>query len=323
MARPLIALEEHYISSHVRSELKALGKDDPYDKFPPSILDKLLCLDENRIHDLDAGGIGIQVVSHAALDGSEDAVRGANNELAAACHAHPSRLAGFAKLPMQNPIAAADELTRCVQELHFVGALVNTHLNGTFYDDEKFWPVFARAEELDVPIYLHPTFAGDSLMPHYEGNFPPSAALAMSAFGWGWHAETGLHVLRLWASGLFDRHPKLKLIIGHMGELLPYQLDRIIPGSRRWTQNKRDLRTVWNENIWVTTSGMFSLAPFTCLLKVCSIDHILYSVDYPMSQYETGLGFLKEVEEQGLLEKEGLDAVCWANAEKLLKVKLK
>lgn len=320
MTPPLITLEEHYLSPHVRSELKTLGKNDPYDAFPPATINQLLDLGENRIKDLDAGGIRLQVISHSALDGSVTAVRAANDNLAAACKARPSRLAAFAKLPMEDPVAAAEELARCVHQHQFVGALINNHVDGTFYDEEKYWPVFACAEQLDVPIYLHPSFAADSAMPHYQGNFSDMAALAMSAFAWGWHAETGLHVLRLWASGLFDRHPKLKIIIGHMGEMLPYQLDRIIAGSARWGQSRRDLRTVWTQNIWVTTSGMFSLAPFACLLKVCSIDRILYSVDYPQSKNEAGLEFVKKLEDEHVLSKEDLEAVCAGNAVRLLKL---
>ena len=322
MTPPLVALEEHYLSPHVRAELKALGKNDPYEGFPPAIINQLHDLGENRVKDLDAGGIRLQVISHSALDGSPDAVRAANNDLAAACKARSSRLAAFAKLPMEDPLAAVEELRRCIHEHHFVGALINNHVNGEFYDDEKFWPVFACAEELDVPVYLHPTFAADDAMPHYQGNFSGMAALSMSAFAWGWHAETGLHVLRLWASGLFDKYPKLKIVLGHMGELLPYQLDRIMTGSSRWGKCDRDLRTVWTQNIWITTSGMFSLAPLACLLKVCSIDRIMYSVDYPQSRNEVGLAFVKKIEEEQILSKEDLEAFCWKNAKELLKLDL-
>ncbi|KAF2723328.1 putative metal-dependent hydrolase [Polychaeton citri CBS 116435] len=321
MTPPLITLEEHYISPHIQDELKALGKRDPYAGFPPAALNQLYDLGEGRVRDLDAGGIQLQVISHSAIDGSPEAVRAANDHLAAACNKHPDRLAAFAKLPMEDPAAAAEELARCVRQHHFLGALINNHSNGVFYDDERFLPVFSCAEELDVPLYLHPTFAADDAMPHYKGNFSEMAAISMSAWGWGWHSETALHFLRLWASGLFDKHPKLKIVLGHMGEMLPYQLDRIIAGSARWCSAKRDLRTVWKENVWVTMSGMFSQAPLACLLKACSIDRIMYSVDYPQSKNEAGLAFIKEIEKEGILSEEDLDAVCWANAEKLLKIK--
>lgn len=151
---------------------------------------------------------------------------------------------------MQNPRAAAEELERTVKQHGFVGALVNNHCeDGSMYDDEKFWPVFERAVELDVPIYIHPTYPANNLSSHYSGNFSSIAAIMMSTAGWGWHSECGLHVLRLFASGLFDRFPTVKIVIGHMGEMLPYMLDRICHSTRHWGTFKRDLRTVWRENI--------------------------------------------------------------------------
>jgi len=195
--------------------------------------------------------------------------------------------------------------------------------NGQFYDDERFWSVFEKAQELNVPIYIHPTFASDSMMEHYKGNYSDSVAIALSAFGWGWHSETGLHILRLFASGLFDRFPKLKIIIGHMGELLPFQLDRILAVAERWDKKERDLAEVWRNNIWITTSGMFSLPPLECLLKTTSIDHVMYSVDYPFSSNEKGLKFFEEIEKSGLISGKDLELFAFRNAENLLGVKAK
>jgi len=323
MAPALITLEEHYVSDSIRSHLSESGDGDHYKDFPAPIIAKLKDLDNGRLADMDAGGVSLQIISHGPLDAPLPACRKANDELAAACKKNPKRLAGFAMLPMMQPDEAAQELERCVKDLGFPGALINNHLNGQFYDDEKFWPVFAKAQELDVAVYIHPTFASDEMAEHYKGNFSDQAARMMSIAGWGWHTETGLHVLRLWTSGLFDRYPKLKIIIGHMGEMLPYQLDRIIPMAAIWGKDrKRDLRTIWNENFWITTSGMFSLAPLTCLLKMCSIDHILYSVDYPFSSNDKGLKFVEVVEKSGLLSKEDLEKVCSGNAKKLLRIKV-
>lgn len=216
MVPPLITLEEHYVSDHIRA---AQIGGDRYSSFPKRLVDKLVNLgDDLRIKDMDEGKVTLQIVSHGPLDADPSAVRRANNELATACQAHPKRLAGFAMLSMQEPSAAAEELERCVKEHGFKGALINNHYQGTFYDDEKFWPVFKQAVKLNVPIYIHPTFATEEMGEHYKGNFSDHVATWMSMAGWGWHTETGLHVLRLWASGLFDKHPKLKIIIGHMGE---------------------------------------------------------------------------------------------------------
>lgn len=155
---------------------------------------------------------------------------------------------------------AVKELERCVKVLHFLGALVDNHVNGEFYDNERFWTIFEKAEELDVPVYIHPSFPADDISDHYKGNYHDKIDLALSAFGWGWHSETALSILKLFASGFFDRYQKIKIVIGHMGEMIPLQLERIITVTEKWGM-KRGLREVWTENIWTTTSGMFALPP--------------------------------------------------------------
>jgi len=315
---PLITLEEHYISS--------ASKELPHDafaQFPSAIITKLESLDEKRIRDMDAGDVSLQVISHGPLDASPSLCTKANDELALAISKNPNRLAGFALLPMGEPTAAASELARCVNNHGFVGTLIDNHLDGKFYDDEHFWPVFEKAQELDVPVYIHPTFATEDMLKHYKGNYSDDVAGMLSAFGWGWHVDTGLHILRLYASGLFDRFPKLKIIIGHMGELLPFQLARIFPQSARWGNHERSLKEVWENNIWITTSGMFSLASLACLLETTSIEHVLYSVDYPFSTNERGKEFIGEIQKSGLLKDGELEMFAFKNAEKLLKVKAK
>lgn len=285
------------------------------------MMEQLRSLGDVRLQDMDAGNVSLQIVSHGPVSASSGQCRQTNDQLAEACQRHPKRLAGFAVLPMLEPEAAAAELERSIKQLGFVGALVNNHSNGTFYDDEKFWPIFERAVELDVPIYLHPSFPSEEMYEHYKGNFSDRAAFMMSIAGWGWHTETGLHILRLFASGLFDKYPKLKIIIGHNGEMLPFAFDRILPMSKAWGEKKRDLKTVWDENIWLTTSGYFSLAPLACVLRTTKIDRIMYSVDYPFSTNEKGLAFVKEMQASDLVNDEELELICYKNAEKLLRVK--
>lgn len=154
----------------------------------------------------------------------------------------------------------------------------------------------------------------------YKGNYDQGVADALSAYGWGWHVSTGLHILKLFASGLFDRYPKIKIVIGHMGELLPFQLGRIFPQSARWGTFQRSLKEVWDENIWITTSGMFSLAPLACLLRTTKIERILFSVDYPFSENETGRKFIEEIKQSGLVKEEELEMIAHRNAEILLKL---
>lgn len=316
---PLITLEEHYLSSQVTagsSEIRSL-----YAKFPSGIINKLVNLDEERIRDLDNGHVSLQVISHGPGNIPKSLCASANNELALAISRNPRRFAGFAALPMSDPLYAVAELERCVTELGFVGALVDNHTDGRFYDGIQFLPIFSKAQDLDVPIYIHPTFASQTMMRHHEGNYNDDVALALSSFDWAWHAETGLHILRLYASGLFDQFPKLKIIIGHTGEMLPFQLDRIISMSKTLGHRKRDLKTVWNENIWITTSGMFSLGPLACLLQTTSINHVLYSVDYPFSGNDRGFAFLDEIRDKGLMTEEELAQFSYKNAEALLRVK--
>ncbi|KAK5111820.1 hypothetical protein LTR85_011718 [Meristemomyces frigidus] len=316
MAPPLITLEEHFVSGKIH------GATDRYQAAFGELLPKLQSLGEERLKDMDDGSLNLQVMSHTPVNAPADECRQANDELAEACRSHPTRFAGFAMLPMHEPAAAADELERTVKQLGFVGALVNNHIEGTFYDDEKFWPVFERAVELDVPICLHPTFASEAMLPHYKGNYPDKTAFGLSTAAWGWHTETGLHILRLFASGLFDKLPSLKIVIGHMGEMLPFAFDRILPMSKGWGDRERDLKMVWHENIWITTSGYFSLAPLACLLQVSSIDKIMYSVDYPFSMNDKGLAFVKEMQGSDLVNDEQLEMICYKNAERLLKVRV-
>ncbi|KAF2234283.1 putative 2-amino-3-carboxymuconate-6-semialdehyde decarboxylase [Viridothelium virens] len=317
---PLITLEEHYLSNDVR-KLREGSSSNPYNRFPPITTTQLLDLSDLRLKDMDAGSVSLQIVSHGPGNFPPELCHAGNDHLSAAIQQHPTRLAGWAMLPMSQPTQAADELTRCVQQLGFRGALIDNHLDGRFYDDASYWPVFARAHDLDVPLYLHPTFAPAALQPHYSGNFSDAAAFWMGHASWGWHSETALHLLRLWAAGVFDRFPRLKLVVGHMGEMLPFQLDRICGQARAWgTELRRDLRTVWEENVWVTTSGMFSLAPLACLLRVSPIEKIMYSVDYPFSTNEKGAAFVEEMDKSGLLTTKQMEMICYKNAENLLGV---
>ena len=209
MVPPLIALEEHYDSQLFKG-------DALHDNMPPQLNKKLHDLGDIRIKDLDNGKCGLQVISHVGGATPVKECMESNDRLAAACKKYPGRFAGWANLPMQDPDAAVQELDRTVTDLGFVGALINNHTeDGSLYDDERYWPVFARAVELDVPIYIHPMYPAPNLEDHYKGNFSPAAGIMMSTSGWGWHSETGLHILRLFAAGLFDRHPKLKIVIGH------------------------------------------------------------------------------------------------------------
>jgi predicted TIM-barrel fold metal-dependent hydrolase len=290
---PIIALEEHFWASSATDFYASKQKQDPYST---TVLlrrcrDELVDLGAGRLASMEKTGVAMQVLSHAAsflaLD-VQTCVK-VNDELAQAAAAEPTKFAGFATLPMQDPAAACDELRRCVTELKFVGALIDNTCEGKFYDDRFFWPVFEAAEELSVPVYLHPSYNEQTKPLLYDGNYPDAIAQTLSMHAWGWHVENGGHILRLFAAGFFDCFPKLKLILGHMGEMLPYQLDRIVRiTEHQWpiagVKPERGLKQCWDENIWVTTSGMFAVAPMATLLRQCKPDRILMSIDYPFAR---------------------------------------
>ncbi len=227
----VVALEEAFL--HLRV----------WDIFPGPLQQKykvvkarLTDVGPERIRLMDAAGIDVQVLSHvqpgiqilpdADAELAIEICREVNNWLADVVTAHPARFAGFAMLPTQSPQAAAAELERTVRELGFKGALVNGHTNGRYLDDASFDVLLGKAESLEVPIYIHPTDPPDVVSDVYYQPFGPSLVPT-----WGWPVETGTHLLRLICSGVFDRHPDLKIIVGHMGELLPYCYTRLNVGA--------------------------------------------------------------------------------------------
>ena len=316
---PMIALEEHYIAKSA-GEPEALSRA-MYSHFPASVTEKLFDLDTQRIPAMDAGSISLQVLSHVPADASAEVCAKANEEVAGAVKRNPDRYAAFAMLPMSDPPAAVKELERCVADLGMVGAMIDNHLtDGTYYDGAEFWPVFEVAERLDVPLYIHPAIQPEERRKAFAGNYSKEVQMALAHWGFGWHAATATHVLRLFAAGVFDQYSKLKVVVGHMGELLPFTLERTDRLSKTWGPKKKGLKQVWNENIWVTTSGMFSVNPMATVLRNTPLDHIMYSVDYPFEQNEKGLKFMEDLKESGLVTEEQFKAIACRNAAKLLKI---
>ncbi|EXJ86645.1 hypothetical protein A1O3_03598 [Capronia epimyces CBS 606.96] len=318
---PLIALEEHFFSQAMLA-----GSTDTYSeqlKHIPGLADKLADVGELRLQSMDAGQVSFQIVSHAPGALSPTQCRSANDQLAQAVQDQPDRFAGFAVLPVSHPAQCADELTRCVRELKFVGALIDNHAaDGSYFDGDAYLPLFQTAEQLDVPVYLHPTWPTDAATAAlYTGNFSPAASRSIGSSALGWHADVATHVLRLFAAGLFDRLPRLKIIVGHMGEMLPFMLDRIAALSPRWGPRVHSFRHVWDTNIYITTSGNWSVDPMACILRNTKIDHVLYSVDYPFAKNEDGLVFMQNLQQSGLVTPEQLDMIAYKNAETLLNVK--
>ncbi len=255
-----------------------------------AVVERLQDLGETRLADMDASGVDRQIVSLTApgvqVFDRDTAVRLAsdyNAELAEAIARHPDRLAGLAAVAPQDPAAAAKELERAVNGLGLRGAIVNSHTHGEYLDDEKFWPIFEAAEALDVPIYIHPQGPPKSMIgPLLE------AGLDGAIYGFG--VETGMHLLRIIVSGVFDRFPSLRIVVGHLGEGIPYWLFRVdffhgrILATRRYANFKpleKAPSDYMKENVYVTTSGMAWEPAILYARSVLGNERVLYAMDYP------------------------------------------
>ena len=315
----LITLEEHYRAPMLRA---VGGLPEPPPGSPlAAIQAKLDDVGDQRLADMDAGGIDVQVLSHGA-PGTEQLepkqairlAREANDYLADAVAAHPDRFAAFATLPTAAPGAAADELERATGQLGFKGALINGHVQGKFLDAPEFWPIFERAERLGVPIYVHPTVPPPAVREAYYGGLTPQFAQALSMAGWGWHVDTGLHGLRLIAGGVLDEYPTLQIIIGHMGEALPFFLARSSRVLQQQAGLSRPLEQYMTSNFHFTTSGMFSYPPLILLLEVIGADRVMFSVDYPYSSNSEGRDFVMSAP----ISDADREKIAHGNAERLL-----
>jgi predicted TIM-barrel fold metal-dependent hydrolase len=316
----VIALEEHFWTPEIAEAIGALRNPDASSGSPLEA--NLADLGDRRLAAMDAAGIDLQVISHTtpgvqhlAADDALPLARDANDRLARAVRAHPDRFAGFATLPTAAPEAAADELERSVSELGLKGAMINGHTAGRFLDDAAFAVLLARAERLGVPLYLHPTEPVPAVREAYYEGLRPAVSWFLSAAAWGWHAETALHVLRMVLGGVFDRHPQLQLVIGHMGEMLPFMLQRIddnLPPSV--TGLERLPSEYILGNVHITTSGLFSVPPLLCALMVFGADRVLFSVDWPYAANEEGQRLLQTAP----LAPADLERLAHGNAERLL-----
>lgn len=290
-----IALEEHFATEEFLEDVKPYFiREGTWEINRDTIVD----ITGKRLEIMDAAGIEMTILSLSSpaiqgfrkLDDAISAARRINDYLYNVIRDHRDRFAAFAAVPTQDAQAAIDELTRCVKEYDFKGALINGWCmpegedEPVYLDDERYLPFWAAVEELGVPIYLHPRPTSKEV-----ANFEFKNHYWMQNAAWGWHMQTGTHVLRLIGSGLFDKYPKLKLVIGHMGEGLPYMLWRT---NNRVATHKRDCKAekpipyYFNNNIWITTSAHCSTPALTCAMMEMSSDRIMFSTDYPYDTME-------------------------------------
>ena len=270
---------------------------------------------------MDEAGIDLQVLSHAnpGLQGVDAATgvplaRRINDRLHEAVQRHPDRLAAFAAVPTADPKAAADELERTVTKLGFKGAMINGLTGGVFHDDQRFWPLYERAAALDVPIYIHPAIPQQAVIEtYYKGYVDKHPGLLRA--GWGFNVETATQGIRFVLSGVFDAHPGLKVILGHMGEGLPFYLWRITHGLRQ-SMGEKTFREIFCRHFWITTSGFFSDPALVCCMMEMGIDRILFSVDYPFVDNPPGAEWIKTLP----LCAEDREKLLNGNARRLLKL---
>ena len=289
----VIAIEEHYWDGELAGHFTGAEASRAGE-----IERRLRDFGGDRRTDMDAAGIDVSVLSHGAPSGQKlsadiavPLIARVNDRLAAAVAANPSRFAAFAALPTSNPEAAADELSRCV-EVGFKGAMLHGLSNGEFLDLKKFWPIYERAEALDVPIYIHPAQPHPAVMDAYYKDYLADYPM-LSRAGWGYAVEAGTQGLRLVLSGVFEKHPRLKIILGHLGESLPFQLWRIDQALARAGQKSIGFRDIFTNNFWVTTSGFFSTPALLCCLMEMGADRVLFSVDWPfVSDSKPGVDWL-------------------------------
>jgi predicted TIM-barrel fold metal-dependent hydrolase len=296
-----ITLEEHFATSDF---LKGPGARIKEGQQGTQLLDQLCDLGERRIADMDAAGVDVQVLSLTSpgvdqLEATEAVklARDTNDILADAVRCHPRRFAGFATLPTASPKTAADELDRMVRQHSFKGAVINGHIRGRYLDDEFFWPILERAEVLQVPLYLHPTLPPQPVIEaSYTGNFTAEVTDRLAAAAWGWHIETAIHILRLILSGAFDRYPRLQVLIGHLGEALPFMLPRIdrnLPMAL--TKLHRPIGDYLRENLHYTVSGFNFTPTFLDLFLEVGAHRIMFSADYPYGSMSQARTFLDQL----------------------------
>jgi uncharacterized protein len=322
-----IAIEEHFLARGFREVMQRNsssqgGGSNPY--MTAERLAKLADLDTLRLQEMDTCGIDLQVISDVGSnivsrpgDEGVQLAREANDQLAAAIAAHPDRFAGFATLPMTMPEAAAAELERAVRVLGLKGAMIHGTTSGRFLDDPAFLPVLERAAALSVPIYLHPAFPPAPVREAYYTDLDTAAGFGLATAGWGWHSEVGMHALRLILAGVFDRLPTLQIIIGHMGEMIPFMLARIDDMLSPVAKHlQHPVPEYFLHHFHLTTSGFFTDPPLLLAMQVVGADRIMYSVDYPFSANESGRAFL----DNASISPADKEKISHLNAERLLKL---
>ncbi len=313
----VVALEEHYWDP----ELVAMfpGREG---KRISDVEKRLLDLGAGRIGEMDEAGVDLQVLSHGApgtqkmdADNAVRMARQTNDRLRKIIDGNPKRFAGFALLPTPAPAAAADELERAVKELGFKGAMIHGLTNGKFIDDPMFWPIFERAETLDVPIYIHPSFPAAAVAKEYYADYAAQFPEIMGP-ALGFTVEAATQGVRLVLSGMFEKFTRLKIILGHLGEGIPFLLWRINQSFSRPGNKGNSFAGTFRKHFYLTTSGNFSDTALACSIAEMGVERILFSVDWPFISNKLGTDWL----ESAALSDADKAKIFGGNAKALLKL---
>jgi predicted TIM-barrel fold metal-dependent hydrolase len=272
---------------------------------------------------MDAAGVDVQALSLTSpgveqldVEEAKAFARSTNAAVAEAVRRHPTRFFGLAALPTGDPPAAVAELERAAGEHGFKGIIINGHHRGRYLDDRFFWPVLARAEALKLPIYLHPTQPPKPVVDAWFGGLEPMVGEMMAGAGWGWHIETALHVLRMILGGVFDAHPALQIVVGHMGETLPAMLERVDVMAPAMTKLKKPVSAYLRENVHYTFSGFNFLPAFLDLFLEVGVDRIMFSTDHPYQSMAESRAFLDRLP----VSSADRERIAHGNAERLFGV---
>jgi predicted TIM-barrel fold metal-dependent hydrolase len=315
----IIALEEHYVDARVKEAIP------PSDRIAiPYLGARLEDLSDLRLKEMDEAGIDLQVLSHAGpatqwLDAATAVplARSTNDRLRQTVLSRPDRFAAFATLPTSDPKAAADELHRTVGELGFKGAMLHGLAAGqVFFDDKRFWTIFECAQALDVPIYVHPGPPHPAVLDAYLGTYLKEFPM-LAGPAWGFTIETATTALRLVLSGVFEKYPRLNIIVGHLGEGLPFLLHRVSEAlAREGVRGPRWFRDIFCEHVWITTSGNFSTPAMLCSMLEMGTDRILFSVDWPFVANKPGVEWMRALP----ISNDDKEKIMHGNATKLLRL---
>lgn len=325
----LIGLEEHWCPRELFEHKNTPGYDSmaavkklfnpaQYEAACQSVSD----IGAGRIQMMDSIGLSMQVLSICNVNmemlPDADAIYYAklsNDILAQGICDNPKRFRGLAALPTGVPNEAAKELERCAEMKGFVGAVINGHIKGHYLDEPQFEPLLSAAAALNMPLYIHPALPQQAVIDAYYRMEDSYAQMVLSSGGWGWHIETAVHILRLIASGTFDRYPNLKIIVGHLGEGLPFFQNRL------YNATGGNLKKAWpeylKENVYYTISGFHDPDLLQFVLKKVGENHIMFSTDFPFNPPSKAVDFIRTVD----ISDEAREKVSYKNAETLLNLR--